>query len=295
MTPLTLAERAVLCWLLFPLIAIPVGLIARRRGHPSILRRFWPWVAIVPVALVPAFVAPALFGFVVAGCDVVSCWELARLDRHATPARVASTFAASLAVSGPWIFWAYVAGPIPNAVALPAMLVPAGAYLALRPAASAWWPRPAIAMSVGVALSFWIRMALPPLGSRFVLVAFSVVTIHDVMSFAVGRALGGHRPVPRLSPEKTVSGYAGGLVSAVLVAYLLYFAVPEWGWGTLTGAALLLGLSADAGGLMASAIKRRHGAKDFGTAFGLQGGVLDRLDSLLPAGSVFTLLSLAMR
>ena len=62
------------------------------------------------------------------------------------------------------------------------------------------------------------------------------------------------------------------------------FALPEFGWDALAMIAIALSCAGAIGDLAASAIKRRYNAKDFGTMLGPQGGLLDRLDSLIPTG-----------
>jgi phosphatidate cytidylyltransferase len=124
-------------------------------------------------------------------------------------------------------------------------------------------------------------------GFRFVLIAFSVVTVADILAFVAGRLKPRLYIFPRLSPNKTLFGLLGGAAAAVAVGFILRYAVPEIGTPGVVGGALVLAAAGTAGDLLASGIKRRHGAKDFGRALGRMGGVLDRLDSLLGAGWVY--------
>jgi phosphatidate cytidylyltransferase len=146
-----------------------------------------------------------------------------------------------------------------------------------------------LSVGLGVGLACWLRMLVMPGGFRFVLFAYSVVAINDIGAGVFGELFGRIRPLPRLSPNKTVAGFIGGAASGILVSYLGWFAVPELSLTQITAAGVLLVSSGAAGDLFASGVKRRHGLKDFGTVMGPCGGILDRLDSLLSSGPVFYL------
>lgn len=102
----------------------------------------------------------------------------------------------------------------------------------------------------------------------------------DIFAYFAGRGIGGPKLAPRISPNKTWAGLAGGVVGAAvlgwLAARLLNLGAP---W-LYVGAAM--GVIAQAGDLYESWLKRRAGIKDSGTILPGHGGVLDRLDGLLP-------------
>lgn len=125
-------------------------------------------------------------------------------------------------------------------------------------------------------------------GSRVALLLWLllVVQLSDVLQYVWGK-LAGRRPiVPRLSPNKTVEGFAGGIGSASLIGTLLAPVTP-FTHGQAFGIALLVCLLGFAGGLVMSAIKRDAGIKDFGAMIEGHGGVLDRIDSLCFSAPVF--------
>jgi phosphatidate cytidylyltransferase len=101
----------------------------------------------------------------------------------------------------------------------------------------------------------------------------------------VGRLVGGAKLAPSISPGKTRSGAVGGLVSVVLVG-----AIAAWLGGGAVGSACLiaagLGVVAQAGDLLESAVKRHFGVKDSGDLIPGHGGLLDRLDAVLTAAPV---------
>ena len=120
---------------------------------------------------------------------------------------------------------------------------------------------------------------------------FIVTWATDILAYFAGRAIGGPKLAPRISPNKTISGLAGGMAGAGLLGWAAaaWFEMePLFLW---SGAAM--GLVAQAGDLYESWVKRRAGVKDSGTLLPGHGGVLDRLDGLLAVAFVTTLLLMA--
>ena len=112
----------------------------------------------------------------------------------------------------------------------------------------------------------------------FYLVAVSWLT--DTGAFFVGRRLGARKLAPRISPNKTLEGTAGGIIVACVIGIPLgiWMEVPLRDAAFL---ALLGSLAGQIGDLAKSAMKRDAGIKDFGGLFPGHGGVLDRFDSIL--------------
>ncbi len=135
----------------------------------------------------------------------------------------------------------------------------------------------------------WLRVDPVSGGAGPVLWLLLVVWATDVAAFAVGRSVGGPRLAPAISPGKTWSGLAGGVVGAMIVGGLLARAIQADGLrAALLGG--LLALVAQAGDLFESLLKRRAGVKDSGRLIPGHGGALDRLDGLLFAAPVFAAL-----
>jgi phosphatidate cytidylyltransferase len=125
-------------------------------------------------------------------------------------------------------------------------------------------------------------------GRNFALVMFLVLVAQasDVLQYVVGKLAGRHPIAPRVSPNKTVEGFAGGIVLASLLGAALYRLTPFP--PLYAGAmALVICLMGFAGGLIMSATKRDRGIKDFGTLLPGHGGMLDRIDSLCFSAPVF--------
>jgi len=124
----------------------------------------------------------------------------------------------------------------------------------------------------------WIREQ-PNLGLSMVVWVFVVVWATDIGAFFAGRAIGGPKLAPSISPNKTVAGLVGGMISAGLAG---------WAWVDFSGVPSIflwlappLAIAAQAGDLFESWLKRRAKAKDSGTWLPGHGGLLDRLDGLV--------------
>jgi phosphatidate cytidylyltransferase len=110
----------------------------------------------------------------------------------------------------------------------------------------------------------------------------AVVFMGDTGAYFVGRSLGRHKLIPRISPKKTVEGSVGGLVSSALTAVFLaqWFGF-EFSPVVLVAIGTGLGIAGQVGDLVESALKRSANCKDSSRWFPGHGGMLDRVDSLL--------------
>lgn len=123
-----------------------------------------------------------------------------------------------------------------------------------------------------------------PDGLLFAIWAMALVWMCDIGAFFVGRAFGGPRLAPMISPNKTWAGFVGGIIAAGAFGAVLHF-----GWGLplrLTLATPLLAVVAQAGDLYESWLKRQAGVKDSGTILPGHGGLMDRLDGLMPVAPI---------
>jgi phosphatidate cytidylyltransferase len=122
---------------------------------------------------------------------------------------------------------------------------------------------------------FWALMA----------VLFTVFAA-DTAAFFVGRAVGRHKLAPAISPGKSWEGFVGGVLAAMLVAFLILYRDREDFLGPLEMLTLgaVIALASVVGDLFESSVKRDLRTKDSGRILRGHGGMLDRLDSLLWAG-----------
>jgi phosphatidate cytidylyltransferase len=175
-------------------------------------------------------------------------------------------------------------------------LVPAAALavwvlaLRVRGAQPAWAALGAAWIALPCLSCLWLG-ADAEAGRRAVLWLFATVWASDSGAFAAGRCFGGPRLAPRLSPSKTWSGALGGMLGAAAVAW-------AFAWWTGGDAALVipagiaLGIAAQCGDLVESLAKRRFGVKDSSGLIPGHGGLLDRLDGMLAAAALQSLMTL---
>ncbi|MQA12155.1 MAG: phosphatidate cytidylyltransferase [Pseudonocardiaceae bacterium] len=138
--------------------------------------------------------------------------------------------------------------------------------------------------------SFAAMLAVPDDGAGRVLCFMIVVVVADTGGYVSGVLLGKHPMAPKISPKKTWEGFTGSLLAGMLAGWLSVTLLLEGHWwqGVLFGVAI--GLTATLGDLMVSLVKRDLGVKDMGSLLPGHGGLMDRLDSLLPSAVVSWLL-----
>ena len=125
----------------------------------------------------------------------------------------------------------------------------------------------------------------------YLALAFFIPVTGDSAAFFIGSRYGNVKLCPAVSPNKTVEGAVAGLAGSVLAASAIYLIaravgthLPVFFHFLLLG--LLAGAAGQIGDLLASLVKRHCGVKDFGNIFPGHGGMMDRLDSVLFAGTL---------
>jgi phosphatidate cytidylyltransferase len=129
-------------------------------------------------------------------------------------------------------------------------------------------------------------------GFAAILFLFAVVWMTDITAYFVGRALGGPKLMPGVSPNKTWSGAFGGLIGGAVGGLVIakYFAIENL--AAIVVVACVLSVVSQIGDLVESAIKRQFNAKDASWLIPGHGGLMDRLDGFLTAGAVAVLIGL---
>lgn len=130
---------------------------------------------------------------------------------------------------------------------------------------------------------FAVLLASKPGGQWWTLAALIVVIATDTGAYASGLMFGRHPMAPRISPKKTWEGFAGSVVCAVVAGVLLAVLMLEQPWWVGVVMGLVLCGTATLGDLTESLIKRDIGVKDMSSWLPGHGGLLDRLDSILPS------------
>ena len=263
---------------------------------------------IITALVLLAFLLPAVFAsnpmwFALVSLVLIAAagWEWGRLNGVSPIASIGP--GALLALTGGWAVYSGAVGGTPAVwwwAALALWLV--GSVFVLRGGPSAWprWPAP-LRLLVGLALLWlgWLALAQARVVSiNFVLSVLCIVWMADIGAYAAGRAFGKHKLAPSISPGKSWEGVYGGLVGVMLLAVIwtlwidrtLAVDAPSvftrlrsaFGWiGMLAACAALSGLSV-VGDLFESLVKRAAGAKDSSRLLPGHGGVLDRIDALMP-------------
>lgn len=165
-----------------------------------------------------------------------------------------------------------------------AMILRPGSRLAAS--LGGWWVT--ACLYVGVFGAHLVLLRLEPEGQRWLVVLLAATFATDTGAYAVGRTLGRHPFMPRVSPSKTWEGAIGGLVfgtgagiAAMVALDLELSAVARPASFALFA---VLPVAAIAGDLLESALKRKMEVKDMSGLLPGHGGLLDRLDSLLVVG-----------
>lgn len=177
-------------------------------------------------------------------------------------------------------------------LAIPALVIAGGAIWFASQAKHLWWSLAGfLATALPIAAMLWLR-GDPIYGVPAVLYLLVVVTITDTSAYVMGRLIGGHKLAPRISPNKTWSGFIAGIIAPAVAGYA--FAVVLGGTSAIALAliGLALALATQAGDLAESAVKRRFGVKDMSGLIPGHGGLFDRIDGLLLAASVAGLIAL---
>ena len=251
--------------------------------------------------LLPALVVKAVWPFAVLTLVVMAAagWEWARLNDGGSlsvPLGVGLGIACGLAL---WAGWGDAAPRLAWWVAM-ASWVLGGAWV-LRGGVAAWPRLPrAVRWAIGlVALwTAWLAFAnAKAIGLNFILSIFCLVWSADICAYAAGRSFGRRKLAPGISPGKSWEGVWGGMLGALVVA-AIWLAVDATGlvdsasfYGVVAARFSIAGLAlvvaflvamSVVGDLFESLVKRSAGAKDSSGLLPGHGGVLDRVDALLP-------------
>lgn len=234
------------------------------------------------VVLIPAVVAAVWFGgapFLVMVALAVSLLsiEWGKMSAPAAPGRIAGAVAAAVLVA---VFAAYL-GWSRAAWLIAVVGAAAAAFYARtigeRPMDAAFG---VIYFAPACISITWLRGTPEPISWTILL--FAVTWSADIFAFLVGSTLKGPKLWPRFSPNKTWSGFFGGLLGAVCAAMAVaHFSTVKLGLPAAAVVGLIGGLATMAGDLWESMLKRRFGVKDSGDLIPGHGGLLDRVDGLM--------------
>lgn len=252
------------------------GGLPGRGGLSNLQQRVISAVVMVVAVLVLAWLGGLWFRIFAAllGAAIFYEWmAMAKaLDRPAGPSVVLLVVALAIMVAGgpAWIVLLFLAAA-PIVVLLSQGLAPAGP-----------WPAAGIAYAGLAGLSLAFLRGDDQAGLTAMLFLFATVWVTDIMAYFAGRAVGGPKLAPSISPGKTWSGAIGGAVAGTAAGLII-----AWMAGgalmPAAVAALVLSAVAQFGDLFESWVKRRHGVKDSSNVIPGHGGVMDRVDGLVAA------------
>jgi phosphatidate cytidylyltransferase len=248
-------------------------------------------LALGAVILTTLLLVRFVFIGLVAACVAFATWELAAALRRGAEIRVPLI---PLLVGGQamvWLSWPFGPTGLLVAFAMTALVcllwrMARGAEGHFGDSAAALFT----ATYVPLFASFAVLLVVPVDGVGRVLCAMICVVASDIGGYTTGVAFGRHPMAPTISPKKSWEGLAGSLLAGTVaggIAVSTLLSGP-WALGALFGA--VIAAVATLGDLVESMVKRDLGLKDMGTLLPGHGGLLDRMDSLLPSALVSWLL-----
>lgn len=240
-------------------------------------------LAVVVVFFGALYAGPMWVTLFLSAAVLLGVYEFYQASRNAgfAPLSLAGLLGSAAVLYASWSFGPFGAAGIMAGVALGSALwviLSARAFplanTAVTVLGAAWIALPA---------SFALPVFRAPGAAALVIGVIGLTALNDIAAYSCGRAFGNRPLAPRLSPNKTVAGFAVGSVVTLLVAAL----VGRLGWlepftfASLLTLAGVVCLAGPAGDLAESGIKRSIGIKDMGSLLPGHGGVLDRVDSYL--------------
>lgn len=144
-----------------------------------------------------------------------------------------------------------------------------------------------IAAWVPLFMGFGALLVYPEDGAGRVFCLLLTVALSDIGGYTVGVLFGKHPMVPEISPKKSWEGFAGSLLFGITGAVVVVtFLLPDKQWWVGLPLGLLLVITGTLGDLVESQVKRDLGIKDMGRLLPGHGGLMDRLDGLLPSAVI---------
>ncbi|MEO8081616.1 MAG: phosphatidate cytidylyltransferase [Caldimonas sp.] len=257
--------------------------------------------AILLALLIPALIVPASWPFALLTLAAIAAagWEWARLNAAGRAAIPLGALLGAACVAAFVAGWSGAAPAITWWLALAAWVI--GGVVVLRVGPSGWPRLPAafrIVLGLAALWTGWLALAnAKAQGLDFILSVFALVWAADICAYFGGRAFGRRKLAPSISPGKSWEGVWSGMAGALVVAAVWVAVESRLGVGStslfstvanrytmagMAAAVVFLVAMSVVGDLFESLVKRSAGAKDSSTLLPGHGGILDRIDALLP-------------
>ncbi len=257
------------------------------RPKSEVVLRLISALVLAALALGAAIASPWSFLVLIIMSGAIVAWEWGRLVRGGGLDRLAIVEVATIAA----VALSITLGRAE--LAAPAFLIGAGVVVLLSlSSAHLGWSLAGLAYASAPAAALAFLRSDASLGAVAVLYLFAVAWTTDTASYAAGRLIGGPKLAPRISPRKTWSGFIVGALAPALVGGLFGLALTDSSAWRLALVSVALALACQAGDLLESAVKRHFGAKDMSQLIPGHGGLLDRIDGLLIAAVLASLIAL---
>jgi phosphatidate cytidylyltransferase len=254
---------------------------------PEVALRVASALVLAAIALGAAVASPWTFALLVIASSTIVAWEWGRLVRGKSFDGIAIIEAVGLAAL---VICVVLGRPDLSLVALAATIAVIG-FVGLSSSTLGWSGAGLAYAALPAWALVWLRSD-QAFGAIAVLYLFAVAWTTDTASYAAGRLIGGPKLAPRISPHKTWSGFIIGALVPALVGYAFALAMGGARPIRLAAVSVALALACQAGDLIESAVKRRFGAKDMSQLIPGHGGLLDRIDGLLAAAVLASLIAL---
>ncbi len=259
---------------------------APRKGASELATRTVASIVLIPLALVIAYLGGLVFAVFWTLAALGVLWEWSSLvDR---PQRRLVVVVAGLAIAAA----AALIVTARPAIALAVIVIGVAATAIVAKQPHRIWMAAGLFYAAMVAIPAIVLRSDPEFGFVAVIFLFAIVWSTDIFAYFTGRALGGPKLLPRVSPKKTWSGGIGGLLAAILAAVLVAKFAGLTDLIPIAMVAAMLSLAAQSGDFIESAVKRRFGAKDASHIIPGHGGLMDRLDGFLAAATVAALIGI---
>lgn len=236
------------------------------------------------VAIADIWIGGPAFSVMIAAGVVLIFWEWGAMHAISVPWRVGG----GVALVGASLFAHMGQAQTALLLLVSAALLFLALSLMARAAGQRWLSTGLLYAGLPAISLIWLRNQ--PDGFALVMWTMGLVWATDILAYFAGRAIGGPKIWPAISPNKTWAGLAGGMLGAGFFS----FGFAAWrGWPQTAVAMLLLGallaVVAQAGDFFESWLKRRAGVKDSGKLFPGHGGIMDRVDGLVPVACLVAL------